>query len=216
MDDTLARYRTGPEAGVDVDPAGIGESGVATSVVKRLVDLMFACAALLLFLPLFSLVGLAIRIETGASALVTQRRTGRSGRAFTLYRFRTSTDVNRFDDSGAATLTGRMLLMLSLDEAPQIWNILRGDMSLVGPRPHTLDDDIACARVADRYQDRFRARPGLTGLAQVSGLRGLTSNHALVRDRVAADNHYIENWSLGLDLAILARTISIVFRDRQP
>ncbi|MDP3766428.1 MAG: sugar transferase, partial [Dehalococcoidia bacterium] len=108
-----------------------------------------------------------------------------------------------------------LLRKLSLDELPQFLNVLQGDMSLVGPRPHALaHDDYYGGQIAT-YADRFRAKPGLTGLAQVNGLRGEIQDLRHMRNRVAADNLYIDSWSLGLDVAILAKTALIIFRDPQ-
>ena len=110
---------------------------------------------------------------------------------------------------------GSLLRKLSLDELPQFLNILKGDMSIVGPRPHALAHDDYYGELIPTYGARFRTMPGLTGLAQVNGLRGEIQDLRCMRDRVAADNLYIESWSLGLDIAILAKTALIIFRDPQ-
>lgn len=184
-----------------------GPCAAASSLAKRAFDLTFAGLVLLLFCPLFVAIVLAVRLETGEAALVTQNRTGYRGRVFTLFRFRTSVAADAMGGSALReTLVGRLLLALSLDELPQIWNVLKGDMSLVGPRPHEIADDAAFVGRIDRFAERFRVRPGLTGLAQVSGLRGEANALELMRDRIAVDNFYIENWSFGLDLTILGRT----------
>ena len=104
--------------------------------------------------------------------------------------------------------------VLCLDELPQLWNVLKGDMSLVGPRPHEVSDDEAYVGLIGRYVERFRARPGLTGLAQISGLRGEANAVELMRERIAADNSYIDNWSFALDVTILVRTAAVL-RDHQ-
>src|SRR6185295_15194655 len=118
-------------------------------------------------------------------------------------------------DDSRVTAIGGLLRKLSLDELPQFFNVLMGDMSLVGPRPHALAHDTYYGEVIPAYADRCRAKPGLTGLAQVNGLRGEIQDLRGMRDRVAADNLYIESWSLGLDVAILAKTALIIFRDPQ-
>ena len=189
---------------------------VAASWFKRLFDAVIAFVVLLLFCPLLLTIAVATRLESGESALVSQKRTGFRGRVFTLYRFRTSVLAEPSDrpQRPQTTFVGQMLLALSLDELPQIWNVLRGDMSLVGPRPHDVADDEINVRLVDRYAERFRARPGLTGLSQISGLRGEAHQVELMRERIAADNRYIENWSFALDLAILARTATVL-RDHQ-
>ncbi|MBX3486150.1 sugar transferase [Phenylobacterium sp.] len=197
-------------------------SGVATSFGKRLLDILGAAFALLVFLPLLITVGVMIRIESGGPAIFKQRRTGYQGRIFTIYKFRTMTvaedcaDVRQATRGDArVTALGAVLRKLSIDELPQFMNVLKGDMSLVGPRPHALAHDDQYGGQIPTYADRFRARPGLTGLAQVNGLRGEIRNLRGMRDRVAADNLYIDGWSLGLDVAILARTALVIFRDPQ-
>lgn len=195
---------------------------VAHSVGKRAVDIAGALAALLLFLPLLLCVALAVRLESGGPVIFKQRRTGHNGRIFTIYKFRTMTvaedcgDVRQATRGDArVTAIGAVLRKLSLDELPQFLNVLKGDMSLVGPRPHALAHDDYYGRLVPTYADRFRAKPGLTGLAQVNGLRGEIQDLRCMRDRIAADNLYIDSWSLGLDIAILAKTAMIIFRDPQ-
>jgi putative colanic acid biosysnthesis UDP-glucose lipid carrier transferase len=227
MSDVAARLERPPltaaDAGgvVQASPAR-AQARVAASPAKRLLDLTGAFVALLLFLPLMLTIALAIRIESGGPVIFRQRRTGHQGRIFTILKFRTMTVA---EDCGAVrqatrgdervTALGALLRKLSLDELPQIINVLRGDMSLVGPRPHALAHDELYAADIPAYNDRFRAKPGLTGLAQVNGFRGEIHELRGMADRVEADNTYIESWSLGLDLMILARTLVIIFRDPQ-
>jgi len=194
----------------------------ADSAGKRALDIFGATLALLLFLPLLVCIALAVRLESPGGAIFRQRRTGYQGRIFTIYKFRTMTVA---EDGGEirhatrndsrVTAIGSLLRRLSLDELPQFYNVLVGDMSLVGPRPHALAHDTHYGQLIPVYADRFRTRPGLTGLAQVNGLRGEIQEPRAMRDRIAADNLYIENWSLGLDVAILAKTALIIFRDPQ-
>ena len=197
-------------------------SPVCESGAKRVLDIMGAALAILVFLPLLLCVALAVRFESPGPVIFKQRRTGHQGRIFTIYKFRTMTVVEDGADlrhatrnDSRVTAIGGLLRRLSLDELPQFFNVLQGDMSLVGPRPHALAHDQRYGEVIPTYADRFRARPGLTGLAQVNGLRGEIQDLRCMRDRVAADNLYIESWSLGLDLAILAKTAMIIFRDPQ-
>ena len=197
-------------------------SEAAYSLGKRSIDILGALLALLLFLPLLCSIALAIRLESGGPVIFKQRRTGHLGRIFTIYKFRTMTvaedcaNVRQATrDDARVTAVGGILRKLSLDELPQFLNILKGDMSIVGPRPHALaHDDYYGERIAT-YVDRFRVKPGLTGLAQVNGLRGEIQDLRGMRDRIAADNLYIDSWSLGLDIAILAKTALIIFRDPQ-
>ncbi|MEW5685028.1 MAG: exopolysaccharide biosynthesis polyprenyl glycosylphosphotransferase [Pseudomonadota bacterium] len=189
---------------------------------KRALDVAGAAFALLVFLPLLLCIALAVRVESGGPVIFRQRRTGHGGQVFTIYKFRTMTVA---EDSGEirhatkndsrVTAVGALLRKLSLDELPQFLNVLKGDMSLVGPRPHALSHDEHYGAQIPTYTDRFRAKPGLTGLAQVNGLRGEIRDLRCMRDRIAADNLYIESWSLGLDVAILAKTVLVIFRDPQ-
>ena len=197
-----------------------GSVGGATSLSKRLFDIAVAGAALLLFLPLLVVVMVAIPLESPGPAIFRQRRTGHRGRVFTILKFRTMTVA---EDSGhirqatknddRVTAVGALLRKLSIDELPQLWNVVRGDMSIVGPRPHALAHDDLYGALIPTYAARFRAKPGLTGYAQVNGFRGEIMDTRCMSDRVAADNSYIEEWSLALDVAILLKTVPLIFRD---
>ena len=193
---------------------------VATHPFKRVLDVAIAGFALLLFLPLLLMVMAAIRMETPGSSIFRQRRTGYRGRVFTIYKFRTMTVTEDCADLRQATKNdsrvtgiGALLRKLSIDELPQLWNVLKGDMSIVGPRPHALAHDEYYGALIPTYAARFRAKPGLTGYAQVNGFRGEIRDAGGMNDRVAADNHYIEEWSPAMDIAILIRTVPLVFKD---
>ena len=225
MTDILVRPKPSPaalaaaEAPQRMHPAAPA-ADPAASRVKRVIDIMGAALAILVFLPLLCCIALAIRLETGGPVIFRQRRTGHLGRIFTIYKFRTMTVA---EDCGVVrqatrndsrvTAVGSILRKLSLDELPQFFNVLKGDMSLVGPRPHALAHDREYGELICSYVDRFRAKPGITGLAQVNGLRGEVHDLRCMSDRITADNLYIDGWSLGLDLAILARTAVVIFRD---
>ena len=195
-------------------------TAVATHPFKRLLDVLIAGFALFLFLPLLIVVSLAIRLESPGPAIFRQRRTGYRGRVFTILKFRTMTVT---EDSGTIrhatkndsriTGIGALLRKLSIDELPQLWNVLKGDMSVVGPRPHALAHDEYYGALIPTYAARFRAKPGLTGFAQVNGFRGEIRDTRGMSDRVAADNSYIDAWSPALDVAILARTVPLIFSD---
>lgn len=197
-----------------------GACGGARSVWKRGFDIGVALSALLLFLPLLLLVMVVIQVESPGPAIFRQQRTGFRGAVFTILKFRTMTVT---EDSGEirqatkndvrVTAVGAMLRKLSIDELPQLWNVLRGDMSIVGPRPHALAHDDYYGAMIPTYAARFRAKPGLTGYAQINGFRGEISDLRCMSDRIAADNSYIEEWSLALDFAILLKTVPLVFRD---
>ena len=179
--------------------------------VKRGVDIVVSAAALLLCSPLLLACAVAVRIEGGPGVLFRQERVGRDGVRFTCLKFRSmrpatddesATRWSIADDSRVGPV-GKVLRRTGLDELPQLWNILRGDMTLIGPRPerpHFVDQ---FSREFPRYEHRHRVRSGLTGLAQVSGLRG----DSPIADRARFDNYYIENWTLWLDVKILLRTV---------
>ncbi|MBV9818573.1 MAG: exopolysaccharide biosynthesis polyprenyl glycosylphosphotransferase [Solirubrobacterales bacterium] len=193
--------------------------------VKHALDRTVALIGLLIASPVMVTVAIAVRVSSSGPILFRQRRVGRDGREFDLLKFRTmrmpDDDVRAFnlpegvapggvEGSDRRTRVGRLLRDLSLDELPQLINVLRGDMSLVGPRPERPEYVARFARDVARYDDRHRVRSGITGWAQVNGLRGQTS----IADRVEWDNYYIQNWSLRLDVRIALLTIAEVLRSR--
>jgi len=164
--------------------------------------------------PIFALLALSVKLSSPGPVYFRQRRIGKNGRDVEVLKFR-SMRVNDESDTqwsvdvdARVTKIGRFMRKTSLDELPQLWNVLRGDMSLVGPRPERPYFVERFEQEVPRYGDRHRVPVGLTGLAQVSGLRGDTS----IQDRAWMDNHYIENWSVGGDLAILARTAGAMIK----
>jgi exopolysaccharide biosynthesis polyprenyl glycosylphosphotransferase len=194
--------------------------------VKHALDRSLALLALLLLSPLLIAIALAVRLSSPGPILFRQRRVGRDGHEFDLLKFRTMSGSRSgpsdfvlpegFAPGGVEgldrrTAIGRVLRDLSLDELPQLINVLRGDMSLVGPRPERPEFVARFARDVARYEDRHRVKSGITGWAQVHGLRGRTS----IADRVEWDNYYIQNWSLRLDLSIIALTLAEIFRGRE-
>jgi putative colanic acid biosynthesis UDP-glucose lipid carrier transferase len=192
---------------------------VAQNLSKRCLDILVAASALLLLAPLLLLVTLAIFVEDRGPVVFRQRRTGLGGEPFTILKFRSmrvleDADVRqatRSDDR--ITRVGAVIRALSIDELPQLINVLRGDMSLVGPRPHALQHDEIWGSAVPGYAARFRARPGLTGYAQVCGLRGEVRHAADIRERVEADNYYIDHWSPALEMSIILRTLPLLFSD---
>lgn len=173
---------------------------------KRLVDIIGASMGLALFLPVLFLIAGVIRLESGGAPIFRQRRTGLNGRLFNILKFRTM-----HVDGSRVTRVGGFLRKTSLDELPQLWNVLVGDMSLVGPRPH-VPGMLAAGKPYDGlvigYDCRHLMRPGLTGLAQSRGLRGSTANQAKAIDRILYDVEYIRNFSIVLDAKIIVRTIA--------
>ncbi len=179
--------------------------------VKRALDVVLAAVALAVLAPVIALCALAVLLESGRPVIFRQVRVGMDDRTFLLYKIR-SVRIGDVDDSqsrwsvaGDARVgpVGRFLRRTSLDELPQLWNILRGDMSIVGPRPERPAFVREFSAIHDLYWARHRVPTGLTGLAQVHGLRGDTS----IADRARYDNYYIANWSLWLDVKILLLTV---------
>ena len=186
---------------------------VARDPAKRAFDVVVALAMLMFFAPSLLLVALLIRLESPGPVLFRQARGGLNGRPFTIYKFRsmrceedgeTVVQATRADDR--ITPVGRFIRKTSIDELPQLLNVLRGDMSLVGPRPHARAHDEQYGGLIPGYALRFRTRPGLTGLAQIQGLRGGTDDIESMARRVTADIAYIETWSFAGDLRIMLLT----------
>jgi exopolysaccharide biosynthesis polyprenyl glycosylphosphotransferase len=188
--------------------------GVSWSL-KRLFDVAVSVAMLVLLAPVLAACALAVRVEGGPGVIFRQARVGRDGRQFECLKLRSmrpaderesATRWSVVDDKRVGPV-GRLLRRTSLDELPQLWNILRGDMTLVGPRPERPHFVEKYSSELPRYGHRHRVPAGLTGLAQVSGLRGADTP---ISERARFDNFYIENWSLWLDAKVLLRTISEV------
>ena len=198
--------------------------------VKYAFDRVFAAVGLLIVAPILAVVALAILISSGRPILFRQRRVGRDGHVFEMLKFRTMDTVlgrvadldewalvaagemppSELADNDRRTRLGALLRKLSIDELPQLWNVLRGDMSIVGPRPEQVQYVELFEEAIYRYPERHRVKSGLTGWSQVNGLRGETS----LADRIEWDNFYIENWSPWLDLKILVKTIPALVAGR--
>jgi Undecaprenyl-phosphate glucose phosphotransferase len=184
------------------------------AILKRAFDIAGASIGLLLLAPVFAIIALAIKRETRDSVFFTQDRLGFNQRTFRIYKFRSMTtsdngpvvDQVRPDDL-RVTRIGRILRRTSLDELPQLINVLRGEMSLVGPRPHAVAHDRTYESRIRSYPRRLNIKPGMTGWAQVNGLRGLTDTDEKMRRRVEYDLYYIDNWSLWFDVYIIILTV---------
>lgn len=182
--------------------------------VKRVFDSCVAGGLLLVTAPLFGALALAVKVSSPGPVYFRQRRIGMNGREVEILKFRSMQENDEsdtqwsVDEDARVTKIGRLMRKTSLDELPQLWNVVRGDMSLVGPRPERPHFVQRFSEEVSGYEDRHRVPVGLTGLAQVHGLRGDTS----IEDRAWLDNHYIENWSAVGDLAILARTAGAIVR----
>jgi exopolysaccharide biosynthesis polyprenyl glycosylphosphotransferase len=211
-----------------VDPDGL------QFALKHALDRVLALTLLIVFSPVIVLAALAVRLSSPGPALFRQRRVGRDGKVFDFYKFRSmreqppaesgetpasaldfllggDTAPGGVEGEDRRTAVGRFLRSTSLDELPQLLNVLRGDMSLVGPRPERPEFVELFRQDIIRYGDRHRVKSGITGWAQVHGLRGQTS----LAERVEWDNYYIAHWSLGLDLKILALTLVALFRNAE-
>jgi exopolysaccharide biosynthesis polyprenyl glycosylphosphotransferase len=196
--------------------------------IKHVLDRALAGLMLVIFSPLLAALALATRLSSPGPVLFRQRRIGRDGHGFDMLKFRSMrlapaapaevatagvalpADVapGGVEGDDRRTWVGTLMRTTSLDELPQLFNVLRGDMSLVGPRPERPEFVELFGSRIDRYEDRHRVKSGVTGWAQVHGLRGKTS----LRDRVEWDNYYIENWSLGLDFKILVMTVAAILQ----
>ena len=181
------------------------------SAIKRLMDVTLAGPALILVSPLLALVAFCIWINMGSPVLFRQIRAGYRGRPFTLLKFRTMHEAGNDPldprlDAQRLTPLGRTIRRLSLDEFPQLWNVLRGEMSLVGPRPLLMQ---YLGRYTADQARRHEVKPGVTGWAQVNGRNSLTWE-----EKFAFDVWYVDHWNPGLDLRILARTFGIILTGR--
>jgi putative colanic acid biosynthesis UDP-glucose lipid carrier transferase len=185
--------------------------------VKRVSDVVLASVILLLIAPLLLAISIGVKLSSPGPILFKQRRYGLDGKEILVYKFRTMTVCEDGDRVTQArrrdprvTRFGALLRQSSLDELPQLLNVLEGTMSIVGPRPHAVAHNEQYRRLIDGYMIRHKVRPGITGWAQVNGLRGDTA----ISDRTKYDLWYIENWSLLLDIKILIRTALRMFTDK--
>jgi putative colanic acid biosynthesis UDP-glucose lipid carrier transferase len=212
-----ATKRTGYGPGVLVSIWKRPLAGVPT-VFKRCMDLCISILLLAVLLPLVGLIAALIKLDSTGPVLFKQQRLGFNKKPFTLYKFRSMRLEAGHDplvpqarrNDPRVTRIGRFLRRTSLDELPQLINVLGGDMSLVGPRPHAIVHDEKYATLIDHYLARHRIKPGMTGWAQVNGLRGETETLEKMEGRLQYDLYYIDNWSPLLDLQILCRTLAVV------
>lgn len=190
-------------------------------VLKRMLDIVLTLAALPIVLPVMLLVALAIRMDSPGPILFRQKRLGLGNCIFEMYKFR-SMYTDRTDEMGSrsaardddrVTRVGRFIRASSLDELPQVFNVLVGDMSVVGPRPHPIlckAEDRLFWDIDQAYWHRHAIKPGITGLAQVRGLRGATEKTAQFTSRLQADLEYLEGWSIWRDIAIIFATFRVL------
>lgn len=202
-------------------PVSAGPLDIRSRVLKRVFDLSITVPAIIALTPVLAVIAVAVKLTSNGPILFRQRRMGRGNRLFDVYKFR-SMRVETSDHSGTRsasrdddriTAIGKIIRRTSLDELPQLFNVLEGDMSLVGPRPHALGSlagDELFWHVDRRYWLRHAIKPGITGLAQVRGFRGATDHRDDLMLRLQCDLEYVSNWSLMTDIAILFRTFSVM------
>lgn len=189
---------------------------------KMMLDYGLGIVLTLLLLPLMALIAIAVKLDSKGPVLFRQKRYGFVNKVFDIYKFRTMRDeavsssktVQATQDDSRVTRIGRFLRSTSLDELPQLFNVLNGTMSLVGPRPHAIDHNEEYSQMIRGYFARHRVKPGMTGWAQVNGARGETRTVEAMETRVKYDIHYVENWSLLFDLEILAKTAVVCLTRR--
>ncbi len=190
-------------------------------LVKRVSDIILATVILILISPLLLVIAIGVKLTSPGPVIFKQRRNGLDGEEITVYKFRSM----RAQDNGPVvrqatkddpriTPFGAFIRRTSLDELPQFFNVLQGRMSIVGPRPHAVAHNEEYRRIIKAYMVRHKVKPGITGWAQVNGHRGETDTVEKMKARVEYDLEYLRNWSLGLDLQIIVRTIRLVFFDR--
>jgi exopolysaccharide biosynthesis polyprenyl glycosylphosphotransferase len=213
------------DAGVTSLLVSSGQLRLRSRVTKRAFDLAFSGLALIFAAPVMLLIAVIIRLEDGGTVFFKQRRMGRGNGFFEIYKFRTMRDAASDADGAVSTeredkrvtWIGRFLRRTSLDELPQLYNVLRGDMSMVGPRPHALGSlagDKVFWQVDRKYWERHSLRPGITGLAQVRGLRGATDTEGDLSARLQADFEYLNQWSLWGDIKIILATLRVLVHHR--
>ena len=218
---TLGSLGVGQFSGRSTLVVSVGPLDMRNRAIKRLLDIMIAGSVLLLVAPLLVVTAIAIRIESTGPVFFIQSRLGRGNRLFAMYKFR-SMRSDMCDANGAQstlrddvriTRVGKIIRSTSIDELPQILNVLKGDMSIVGPRPHALGSlagNQLFWEVDQRYWHRHAIKPGITGLAQVRGFRGATHLRSDLVDRLQADLDYLNGWTIWRDLTILVATLKVM------
>jgi polysaccharide biosynthesis protein PslA len=208
-DARMARFGSASALSLTAPPLG-----PLQAATKRIFDIVVSSLALLLLAPLFLTIAVAIKRDSPGPVFFRQRRRGYNLVEFRIWKFRTMSslddgDVIKQATSGDTRVTriGQLLRRSNFDELPQLINVLTGDMSLVGPRPHAVAHDRIYETRIEKYRRRLNVRPGITGWAQVNGLRGPTETEAAMRNRVEHDLYYIDNWSITLDLYVMVATV---------
>jgi putative colanic acid biosynthesis UDP-glucose lipid carrier transferase len=214
----MSSRQLGSSVGVEFHRAPLN---LSERVAKRLVDIVLGISGIVLLMPMFVIIAIAIKLDSPGEALFRQTRCGFNSRRFKIFKFRTMTDLEDGPTIKQAvrgdrriTQLGAWLRRTSIDELPQLFNVISGEMSLVGPRPHAAAHDDYYAEQISHYAFRHHMKPGITGWAQVRGYRGETPTVQSMKERVDLDIWYIDNWSVTLDIQIILLTALEVFRGR--
>jgi Undecaprenyl-phosphate glucose phosphotransferase len=215
---TMTSRQFGSSVGVEFQRAPLS---LSERVVKRLVDIVLGVSGILLLMPMFVIIAIAIKLDSPGDALFRQTRCGFNSRRFNIFKFRTMADLEdgatirqAVRDDRRVTRIGAWLRRTSIDELPQLFNVVSGEMSLVGPRPHAAAHDHYYSELISCYAFRHHMKPGITGWAQVNGCRGETPTVQSMKDRVDYDIWYVNNWGLLLDLKIVMKTLLEIVRGR--
>lgn len=215
---TMPPRQFGSSVGVEFQRAPLS---LSERVAKRLLDIVLGVSGIVLLMPMFVIIAIAIKLDSPGDALFRQTRRGFNSRRFKIFKFRTMTDLEDGPTVKQAvrgdrrvTRIGAWLRRTSIDELPQLFNVVSGEMSLVGPRPHAAAHDDYYAEQISHYAFRHHMKPGITGWAQVRGCRGETPTIQSMKERVEHDIWYIDNWSVTLDAQIILLTVLEVFRGR--
>lgn len=216
-ENTIAEIKSGRQAIVkDASPAITARTSGLT--IKRAFDVVFSLLAILLVFPwLFPVVAAVIGLGSKGGVFFVQRRNGLHNKVFRCFKFRTMI-INADADHIAAgehdsriTRFGHLLRVSGIDELPQLINVLKGDMSIVGPRPHMINDNLRFEKIAEQYNQRNLVKPGITGLAQVNGYKGNAEDARSIKMRTLMDLQYVRSRSLALDIRIIAATVKLMF-----
>jgi len=218
----LIKGRTGSVCGMPVISVCETPFTGSNGLVKRLSDIVLSVVILLLISPLLLVVAAAVKLSSPGPVIFRQRRYGLDGKQILVYKFRSMTVTEDGSSVQQATKNdnritplGAFLRKTSIDELPQFINVLQGRMSIVGPRPHAVAHNEMYRKLIKGYMVRHKVKPGITGWAQVNGYRGETDTLDKMEGRIEYDLDYLRNWSLWLDLYIIAKTIRLVFKDHQ-
>jgi len=190
-------------------------------LLKRVSDIVLASLIIVIISPVLLVLAIGVKLSSPGPVIFKQKRNGLDGEEITVYKFRSMTSQDNgpvvrqaTKNDPRVTRFGAFLRRTSLDELPQFFNVLQGRMSIVGPRPHAVAHNEEYRRIIKAYMVRHKVKPGITGWAQVNGHRGETDTIEKMQARVEYDLEYLRNWSLGLDLQIIVRTIRLLFFDR--